>query len=406
VTRPRPVQWLRDHPFAADIILAGTLTFLIVGGLVTVDINTDGQSNREIDAIGWLLAVPQGALLAFRRKAPVQALLASTVLLVPYWVLDYADPGTSIPVLLLLYAAAAHGPRPQAERAAFACGAVLLGVMVVGVFVDTEDLPAIAVLANLVIFATAWILGDSLRNRRAYLAEVEARADRAEQDRAEETARAVQAERDRIARELHDVVAHSVSVMVVQAGAARRVIESHPEQTTESLQIIESTGRGALDELRRLLGVLRNPDATKTSDPPLTPQPGADDIAELVVQWQQTGLDVTLDTEGDPVALPSGVGLTAYRVVQEALTNAMKHAGPATVVVKVSYHPDEVELAITDDGRGVQPHSTDLSTGHGLLGMAERVDLFGGSLATGPRPGGGFRVVANLPLDTAASSTR
>lgn len=404
--RPRPIQWLRDHPFAADAILAATLTFLIVGGLVTVEIDTNGESNRAIDLLGWLLALPQGALLAFRRRAPVPALIASTALLVPYWTLDYVDPATSIPVLLLLYAAAAHGPRPQAQRAALGCGIILLGLMSIGVVVDSEDLPAIAVFANLIIFGTAWILGDSLRNRRAYLSEVEARADRAEQDRAAETAKAVQAERDRIARELHDVVAHSVSVMVVQAGAARRVIDSHPDQTTESLGIIEATGRDALDELRRLLGVLRDPDAREPTASALSPQPGAGDIEGLVDQWRQTGLDVTLETTGTPAELSSGLGLTAYRVVQEALTNAMKHAGQATVTVHVSFKPDRIDIEVVDDGRGVQPGASDLSTGHGLLGMAERVDLFGGSLDLGPNPGGGFRVTASLPLDAAASASR
>ncbi len=406
VTRPHPIQWLREHPYAADVILACLMTFFIVGGLLTIEIGSDGGSNRELDLLGWLLAISQGVLLAFRRKAPVAALITSTVLLIPYWVLDYVDPATSIVVLLLLYAAAAHGPRPAAARAAFACGAILVVVMTIGVFSAEEDLPAIAVVANLVIFGTAWILGDSLRNRRAYLAEVEARAVRAEQDRAADMAQAVQAERDRIARELHDVVAHSVSVMVVQAGAARRVIETHPDQTTESLGIIESTGRSALDELRRLLGVLRDPDANGRTDPALEPQPGAGDIDDLIAQWQQTGLDVRLETSGSATDLPSGIGLTAYRVVQEALTNAMKHAGPAEVVVRVSYRDREVDLEVTDDGRGLQPGASELSTGHGLLGMAERVDLFGGSLHAGPRPGGGFRVAATLPLDSATSPSR
>ena len=395
------MKWLREHPVAADAMLGAVLGGIALIGLFTIDPDTVTASNRDPDAIGVLLLLALGALLAVRRRWPIPVLWLSALALVPYWVLDYVDTGATVIMLVLLYTVAANCERDRALPHVLGVTALLVAVMVAGVVASAEDLPAIAVLGNVVIFVTAFVLGDSVRNRRAYLAEVEARAERAEAERETAARQAVQEERTRIARELHDVVAHSVSVMVVQAGAARRVLDRHPDQTVESLEIIERTGHAALDELRRVLGVLRAEHAHAST----APQPTADDISGLVDQWREAGLRVVLRVDGSPTDVAPGVGLTMYRVVQEALTNVMKHAGPASATVDLRYRPDAVTIVVTDDGRGPVTDADRVpSAGQGLIGMRERVELFGGDLTVGPRPGGGFLVRATLPVTSAVAT--
>jgi signal transduction histidine kinase len=203
-------------------------------------------------------------------------------------------------------------------------------------------------------------------------------------------------ERSRIARELHDVVAHSVSVMVVQAQAAQRVLEADTGAAQEVLGSIETTGRQALTELRRLLGLLRQFDGA----PSLSPQPGLQHLDTLLDQIRDAGLSVQLTVEGSPAALPQGVDLSAYRIVQEGLTNTLKHAGADRATVLVRYAPAQVEIEISDDGHG--PPGGDDGRGHGLVGMGERVALYGGELRTGPGERGGYVVWARLPLGSSA----
>ena len=198
-------------------------------------------------------------------------------------------------------------------------------------------------------------------------------------------------ERARIARELHDAIAHNVSMMVVQAGAERRVLEPSSDSTRDVLETIEKIGRGALTEMRRMVGMLRS----DASDP-LAPQPGLGDLPTLVAQVREAGLPVELELEGEPRELPVGIGLSAYRIVQEALTNALKHAGEAHATVRVRYGADALELEIVDDGPG--GHAPVASGGHGLAGMRERVALYGGRLDAGRRPSGGFAVRVLLPI--------
>jgi len=216
------------------------------------------------------------------------------------------------------------------------------------------------------------------------------RAEMAERERELAAREAVVEERARIARELHDVIAHNVSMMVVQAGAERRVLDSANGSTREVLQTIEQIGRGALTEMRRLVGMLRS-----DGDDPLAPQPGLDDVATLVGQVREAGLPVELTVEGERRDLPAGIELSAYRIVQEALTNALKHAGEAHAQVSVRYGADSLELEILDDGGASAPASPG---GHGLVGMRERVALYGGRFEASRRPGGGFAVRAKLPM--------
>jgi signal transduction histidine kinase len=247
------------------------------------------------------------------------------------------------------------------------------------------------------ILAAAWLLGHFAHNYRAYAAGLEERTAELERAREELARRAVTEERLRLARELHDVVAHAMSVIAVQSGVGAHVADSRPGEVGKALAAIEVTSRAALTELRRLLGVLRQDGDPQAS---LAPVPGLANLEGLLAEVAEAGLAVRLRVEGAPAPLPAGVDLSAYRIVQEALTNVIKHAGPAHAQVTIRYRDREVAVEVIDDGRGVAAVAGDggKGTGHGLVGMAERVAAFGGDLEVGPRPGGGFRVAARLPL--------
>jgi signal transduction histidine kinase len=249
---------------------------------------------------------------------------------------------------------------------------------------------------NTLILGAAWLLGHFVGDRRAYTTQLERTAE-LERARAELARRAVAEERLRLARELHDVVAHSISVIAVQSGVGAHVASSQPEEAAKALAAIEVTSRAALTELRRLLGVLRQ-EGEPQGD--LAPVPGLTDLKSLLAEVAKAGLGVRLRVEGTPWQLPAGLDLSAYRIVQEALTNVVKHAGEARAQVTIGYRDQEITIEVTDDGRGVTAPAGDgrVNVGHGLIGMRERVQLFGGDLEAGPQPGGGFRVAARLPL--------
>jgi signal transduction histidine kinase len=242
-----------------------------------------------------------------------------------------------------------------------------------------------------VVFTTAWIVGFALGHQFRETDEAKERAARAEREREERSRLAVAEERTRIARELHDIVGHSVSVMTVQASAVRRLLLPEQEREREALEIVEQTGREALAEMRRLVGVLRRPEEA----PALAPQPSLEHLDKLVEQVREAGLPVSLHIEGNATPLPPGVDLTGYRLVQEGLTNAVKHAGAHGAEVLVRYSDEEVEIVVTDDGDGSGDGE---KGGHGLVGMRERVAVYGGELEAGPRPEGGFALRARLPL--------
>lgn len=387
-----PVAWLKAHPRAADTVLAAALAVFSVVGDATV------EPGDEVAKASMWVAVPLTLVscgaLAWRRVRPAAVMtvvggvvVASIAVNVVWW-------SGGIAAIFALYSVAAHGERRASVVSLILTMAAIAFALASYRLRNDTDLTAVDVAANYLMFVTAWILGDNLRNRRGYVAGLEERAAGLERQREDEARRAVAVERGRIARELHDVVAHHVSVMVVQAGAARRVLVAHPDQATEALASVEAVGRQALDELRRVLGVLRSvPAADGTDD--RAPQPGLDAVALLAEQVREAGLPVDVQVEGDVRPLPVGVDLSAYRIVQEALTNALKHAGPARASVTLRYGADGVELEVVDDGRGA---ASPAGNGHGLLGMRERVELFGGELKVGPRPGGGYAVRARLPV--------
>jgi len=244
---------------------------------------------------------------------------------------------------------------------------------------------------NAVAFAIAWTVGFAVGGKHREAGEATERAARAEREREERARLAVADERARIARELHDVVGHSVSVMTVQASAVRRLLDPEQEKVNAALLVVEETGREALAEMRRMVGVLRHPEEA----PARAPQPSLEQLERLVQHAREAGLPVELRIEGEPIQLPAGVDLTAYRLVQEGLTNALKHAGARHAEVLVRYSDGQVELIVTDDGSGEGDGD---KGGHGLVGMRERVSVYGGELEAGPRAGGGYRLRAKLPI--------
>jgi signal transduction histidine kinase len=285
--------------------------------------------------------------------------------------------------LLISYAAGAYSEGRQARIAPFVIVAGVLGV------VQTWDEQVFTdYLFPTAFMLIAWLAGRGVRTRTRLTEELHEAAVQAKEAHEHEVARAAADERRRIAREMHDVVAHSVSVMVVQAGGARRILERDPARAVEAATHIEDAGRAALAEMRRLLGVLHHADDR-------APQPTMRELGALVERTRAAGLPVSLTVVGKPRSLPAGMDLAAYRVVQEALTNAIKHAGAAPTEVTVRWEPEHLELEIVDNGA---PAANGKAGGHGLVGMEERVRLYDGELRAGRRQGGGFEVVARLPL--------
>ncbi|WP_019075448.1 sensor histidine kinase [Streptomyces hokutonensis] len=398
----RLYDFLRRHPTWVDTFWA---VFLL--GLSGVSIaSTSYASGRHGTAAGALaVSAVMCVAIALRRRWPEKMLVVVLVTGLAQLVLDIEPVAADFAMLVIVYTVAAVGAR-WASRFALATGlgaATLSQIRWPQEHTSSAGLVAIAVFQT-VPFALAWVLGDSMRTRRAYFAQLEERAARLEKEREAQAKVAVAAERARIARELHDVVAHNVSVMVVQADGAAYVLDSAPDQAKKALETISSTGRQALAEMRRLLGVLRTGEHKEAGE--YVPQPDVEQIDDLVQQCRTSGLPVDFKVEGTPRPLPSGVELTAYRIVQEALTNTRKHGGPNTgASVRLVYFDDGLGLLVEDDGKGA-PHELYEEggvdgQGHGLIGMRERVGMVGGTLDAGPRPGGGFRISALLPLKPA-----
>lgn len=343
--------------------------------------------------------------VALRRRMPEKMVLLAAAAGLAQLIGNVETLVADFAMLVIVYTVAAIGAR-WASRFALAggmCAATLAQIRWPEERASAWGQIALAVFQT-VPFALAWVLGDSMRTRRAYFAQLEERAARLEKEREAQAQVAVAAERARIARELHDVVAHNVSVMVVQADGAAYVLDAAPDQAKKALETISSTGRQALAEMRRLLGVLRTGEHQEGGE--YVPQPDVEQIEDLVEQCRESGLPVDFRIEGTPRPLPSGVELTAYRIVQEALTNTRKHGGPnAGASVRLVYFDDGLGLLVEDDGQGA-PHELYEDggvdgQGHGLIGMRERVGMVGGTLDAGPRPGGGFRISALLPLKPA-----
>jgi signal transduction histidine kinase len=394
------MSWL-DNPSVQDALAAGLLTTLSLIGVVThlhVDLpEGEGEvASRALDSLGIGLILLQTVPLAWRRRNPVLVLGVSLSALFAFSLLGYFASFAAFGFLFALYTVAAYRDRPTSVWVGAISGLALLLIFEF----RKEAVEIDAILAECMVVSAAWFLGDSLRIRRSQLVQLEDRALRLELEREERARQAVADERRVIARELHDVVAHDVSVIVAQAGAARKIADAQPAVALATLGNIEGAGRDALVEMRRLMGLLRTEsDRVATG----SPEPGMNNLDALIAQVREAGLPVTIAIEGTPRALPSGLDLSAFRIVQEALTNVMKHAGPARAIVTVRYRVDRLELRIDDDGSGPGRRARSSRLRYGHLGMRERVTLFGGDLRVGGRPGGGYQVVASLPLDAEPS---
>ncbi len=407
-------DFVRRHPTGVDSAWALVL-LMASGAWIAASIAAPADARhgtgladgpvQQIAAVPVALAL--SLVVALRRRVPEKMLLLTIAAGLTQLALDVNIFPGDFAMLVITYTVAA-GHTPWASRLALA------GAFVAPSVGNLRWPGRDASVTNLVVgsvfmtvpFVLAWVLGDSLRTRRAYYAQLEERAARLEKEREAQAKVAVAAERARIARELHDVVAHNVSVMVVQADGAAYVMDSAPEQARQALETISGTGRQALGEMRRLLGVLRSGEPAAAGE--YVPQPGVEQLTDLVEQVRGTGLPVDFHIVGTPRPLPSSVELTAYRIVQEALTNTRKHGGPHVgAQVRLTYGDDRIDLLAEDDGRGAQQElysggGTD-GLGQGLIGMRERVGMVGGELEAGPRPGGGFRISAVLPMKNAHS---
>jgi signal transduction histidine kinase len=395
-----PDAWAAQLAGAADRrgrLLGDALLALAAVAIEIILVATGPPELRTAEwpaTVGWsaLSAVP----IVLRRTAPRVAVgLAAAGFAIT--ILAHHQAVT----LVLSYVAVSYTAAARFTlRGAVAAMTVLwLPVLVVNL-VTPPDLnltglsPAYMTLTNLLVALVCFFVGRTVHTRRAYTRALEERATTAEINQRALADQAVADERRRIARELHDVVAHHVSVMGVLATGARRLLRRDPDTTDEALGTIEETSRTTLREMRRLLDVLRT-DAEPTAD--LAPQPGLAGIEALVEQVREAGLPVSLRVDGQPTRLDPGVALTIYRIVQEALTNALKHAGPATAEVRLRFGVHALSVEVADTGRG--PRLNGAALGHGLVGMRERVALYGGTLRTGSRTGGGYRVYAKIPAD-------
>jgi signal transduction histidine kinase len=371
----------------ADALLAAAVTAMV---LVDLSSPTDAVGVRPTDALAVLLSLLQTLPLAFRRRAPLPSFALTVIGVCAYYALGYEVTDGTLATFVGVYTVAAHEDRRRSLAA--------LGLLAFGMtwywLTRAEPFDPTTPIWIGILGLLSWGLGEYVRTRRAYTAEVEALAERLDRTRALEARQAAWQERARLARELHDVIGHTVNVMVIQAGAGRRTLASDRELAERAFQTIESTGREALEELDRLLGILR----TEEDEPELPPQPGLDQLRTLAGRFEDSGLPVEISIQGQAVPLPRSLDQSAYRIVQEALTNALRHAGGSTAHVAVRYCHDRLELEVANDGRSPRRTQDHPGGRRGLIGIRERVALFGGELEAGPRAGGGFVVRCRLPL--------
>ncbi len=418
--RPAHVErlygWLRRHPWLAD----GTLAIVLLGG------SANEFGNPAVLPASLALA----GLVSVRQRFPVGAYTAALAIGIAQVIGGIGPTFTKSPlqptfadagILVLLYTVAADRPRRISVPGLAACMTMFAAAVArwnpgSGARAHPVEFALVTGVFYVLAPVTAWVLGDSMAYRRARLTGLEERAVRAERERDVQAQIAAAAERARIARELHDVIAHNLSVMVAQADGARYAFDTQPVRSRQALAQIGDTGRQALAEMSHLLGVLR----ADAEAPALAPAPGVAEIAQLVTQAREAGMSVSYTMEGASRPLPVGLSMAAYRIVQEALTNVRKHAAPGTPAqVTLCYGQDELLVRVADDGLGPAGRPSSLprygpariagpvrpggDRGQGLAGMRERAVIYGGTVQAGPRPGGGFEVSARLPLRAGAT---
>jgi signal transduction histidine kinase len=379
---------MRSHPTAADSIAAAILLAVAIACIWVGNI----AKYRDPDVWAVLLTIATVGPVAWRRRWPGLVLVFSATAIVIYHIADYPTGIIVAAILLAIYTCARHRRR----RTDLWPAAVWVGELgLLGLVAPDRNNPG-NLAGILGISTVAWLVGDAVRSRSLERVRLVERAERAEREREANACQAVADERARIARELHDVVAHALGVIIMQAAGAGRKRDFDMDRARTALANIEATGRQAFGEMRRLVGVLRDED----DDPELAPQPTIDDISSLVRRLSEAGHAITLTITGNSDELPSGAGLSAYRIVQEALTNSLKHATGAAAHVTLAWSPVGLEIDVTNDapvdGSRVNGEEAE-GGGHGLIGMRERALLFGGRFTAGSRPEGGFRVHASVP---------
>jgi len=381
VDRPR-------RPPLVDVALA--VAFTVAALAITTAIGNDDREQQNLDAFGIALVVVAGASLAWRRVSPVIVLIVSTIALSIYALVDYQGGPVYLAPMIAVYTMASRDGRRRAIPYAIGAAAALFA----GAFVHTlENGTFVTHLLYLGWVVGAVLVGDAVHNRREYLIGLEERARHLEETREEEARRRVAEERLRIARDLHDVVAHSLASINIQSGAGLHVINRHPDQASDALAAIKHASKEALDELRATLDMLRD-----DGEAPRAPTPGLGDLAMLTSGAERAGIPVDVSVSGPVRHLPPAVELTAYRIIQESLTNVMRHAGPAHACVSITYAPAAVDIEVVDDGTGSARVRT--ANGHGIRGMRERAAIVGGRVEAGPRADGGYRVRAHLPSES------
>ncbi|MFE0703602.1 sensor histidine kinase [Streptomyces sp. NPDC058872] len=398
------LDWFRAHPLAFDAaIAAGALVCMVAASLTDPHGSPDGPTfgDHRPDAWSVLIMVAGAAALVLRRRSPFAVLFFTVTISLCELVTDTKPAPIAMSAVIALYTVASRTDRPTTWRVGLVTMTVLTAAAMVAGPTHWYAQENLGVFAWTGMAAAA---GDAVRSRRAFVDAMRERAERAERTREEEAGRRVAEERLRIARDLHDVVAHHIALVNVQAGVAAHVMDKRPDQAKEALAHVREASRSALDELRATVGLLR-----QSGDPeaPTEPAPGLAVLDGLLDSFRKAGLPVALARTDEGLALPAAVDLAAYRIVQEALTNVRKHAGPeAAAEVSVIRVGRTVEITVLDDGTPptVPSRAPELPPvgGHGLLGMRERVGALGGTLTAAPRYGGGFRVQAILPVTSRA----
>lgn len=384
---------LRLPPIIVDGLIAAGLFGLAL--LSRVDIGEEaGAFSREPDGLNLVLIAAQTLPLVLRRRYPVTVMVAILAAFATDRILDYPSTLATSGIILAIHAVGSELPARRSLRVG---STVVIGttLFTIAGALTLDSIGLAAVATTFLFTALPLILGREVFQRRRRVEALEERAETAEREREERAARAVAEERARIARELHDVVAHQMTVMTVQAEGARRIAGNIDPRVTDALATISEAGHQGLSEMRRMVGLLR----TGPGVPEFAPQPGVDRLDSLIDQMRDAGLEVTFDRQGEPLHLAPGVDVNLYRIVQESLTNTLRHGGPG-VHARVRLHvgSDDIELHIEDDGRGGASLLNGDVGGHGLVGMRERVALLDGTFEAGPRPGGGFSVRVGIPV--------
>jgi signal transduction histidine kinase len=389
-----PIRRIRPDPWVVDGAVSAALLITMLLTIATKDPLTGQLANNTLT---YLTAVTMALGYSLHRRFPLTAVAVVLISVLIYANGQFAAyPGLN--AFVLLYGVALHSE--QRRRSLIALAATIL-VMTVSVLLQPAGVVDQATwISTELATVVAWLGGDNLRQRRARWAALKERNEFLEREREVRARKAVIEERLRIAQELHDVVAHAMSVIAVQSGVGNHVIETQPAEAQKALAAIETTSRSVLIEMRRLLGVLRQ---NGESDAELVPAPGLRDLPSLISQVADGGVNTKLRIMGAPRELPAGVDLSAYRIVQEALTNAIKHGGPRADVT-LSYTEQDVSIEVTNDDAPSNDRGQHVvQAGHGLIGMRERVAVFDGEFSAQPRPGGGFRVAARLPFQGSRS---